>query len=757
MPRLTLRTLLAYLDDTLAPVEAKSLGRKVAGSDEARELVDRIKRVTRRRGLKTPVPADADDETADPNTVAEYLDNTLDPATVKQVEETCLGSDVHLAEVAAVHQILTLVLTEPVRVPPRANRRMYGLVESPASRPKRRPNKKLLPVSGTRPPELDRPEADDADAALLLGLKRYAASDSWAGRLALVGIGAALALILVCAVYMSLPHRGPNPPETSPGNSFAQLTPTPVPPPEGSVPKPKEVEPKPKEAEPKPTKKTTDEEPVVPAPKALDPTELSAALGAAVAGEAVAAGAAEPRPNLSDPIAPPDDKVAEIGRVETSRVLVVAQDPGAAGQWVRLKAKPEDDDPVLANVPVMALPGYKAHLLVGPRDKQVQVLLWGNVPEQVPYRVFESRVKFHQPPTGFDADLTLLGGRIYLKSKVTGADKKPAGAKVRVRVAREVWDITIPNAQADVLVELVSWFEPGTMYARKEGPAPRQEARVAVVAGTASLTAPRRFKTVPKLERKTQVDWNSGSGALSDPKPIASDLEADPNPPLDGEVLKIITRTLSDAATKVTDKNVVRQVVEGRLEPPPGTPDRDLVARLAVYTQAALADCTPAGGEHLKPLVDLLRSELPWLARQSAVTALTAWVARDPGNTAILRSVLVNKGLGEETDNEDAADRLLRLLRGFVSPTKPDPDRLDDLVKFLGDKEIPVREAALWNVLAVELETWVPLPLERGNVNVGAVGAAVNSEEYKKFLASWRTKVDALKKRPAPVPLPRPK
>ena len=40
MPRLTLRTLLAYIDDTLEPAEARSLGRKVAESEEARRLIE---------------------------------------------------------------------------------------------------------------------------------------------------------------------------------------------------------------------------------------------------------------------------------------------------------------------------------------------------------------------------------------------------------------------------------------------------------------------------------------------------------------------------------------------------------------------------------------------------------------------------------------------------------------------------------------------------------------------------------------------
>src|SRR5205823_1712222 len=81
---------------------------RVAESDAAQELIARIRQITRRRRLTTP-PASGPGA-LDANTVADYLDNVLPPDQVSDLEKTCLDSDVHLAEIAACHQILTLVL-----------------------------------------------------------------------------------------------------------------------------------------------------------------------------------------------------------------------------------------------------------------------------------------------------------------------------------------------------------------------------------------------------------------------------------------------------------------------------------------------------------------------------------------------------------------------------------------------------------------------------------------------------------------------
>ncbi len=124
--RLTLRTLLAYLDDVLEPSEAKEIGKKVQESPVAKALVGRIREVMRRRRLGA---AELEGPAAgiDPNIVAQYLDNTLPPDQVADIERVCLQSDQQLAEVAACHQILTLALAKPAEVSPSSRERLYVL------------------------------------------------------------------------------------------------------------------------------------------------------------------------------------------------------------------------------------------------------------------------------------------------------------------------------------------------------------------------------------------------------------------------------------------------------------------------------------------------------------------------------------------------------------------------------------------------------------------------------------------------------
>lgn len=155
--RLTLRTLIAWLDDTLTPAEVRTIGQQVSESPFAKDLVERVQRVTRQRRLT--YPGDLGSEPTDPNVVASYLDNELPSEQVADYEKRCLTSDVHLAEVASVHQILSLI-GQKAKVPTDAKLRMYRLVrgrettkEQPQPPPQPEPKqKKTKEAASSKPP-----------------------------------------------------------------------------------------------------------------------------------------------------------------------------------------------------------------------------------------------------------------------------------------------------------------------------------------------------------------------------------------------------------------------------------------------------------------------------------------------------------------------------------------------------------------------------------------------------------------------------
>ncbi|MGQ9504916.1 MAG: hypothetical protein ACUVQG_08910 [Thermogutta sp.] len=124
--RLTLRTLLAYLDNILDPEDAAELRRKIEESDVAKTILRRIRELLRKDRLEAP-DVYTGENSLDPNTVAEYLDNTLPAEQVADFEKICLESEIELAEVAACHQILTMILGEPAEVDPKTREKMYRL------------------------------------------------------------------------------------------------------------------------------------------------------------------------------------------------------------------------------------------------------------------------------------------------------------------------------------------------------------------------------------------------------------------------------------------------------------------------------------------------------------------------------------------------------------------------------------------------------------------------------------------------------
>jgi hypothetical protein len=460
--RLTLRTLLAYLDDTLPPDQAREIGQKVAESHVAQELMERIKKVTRRRGLTVP-PA-AGPERIDANTVAEYLDNDLPADRVAEVEELALNSDVHLAEIAACHQILTLVLGEPAHVPPTARERMYGLVQGKESEPHRRASR-----IGPPPFPGEAAAADDARAARRgVGYR-------------LVGAGILGVALAVC-IWLAMPERQPAPTLPPPD----QVTQAPPPNPESH-------------AEPAPTT-ATESKPDNPAPPPP-------------------AAAAEPKPPENPPPAPvtpprqPIDKVPDrspnyerkdAGQFTSKDAVLLVKD---GDRWIRAAA----DAKVTTAAPLLALPGSHADLKLG----SAHLTLWGGLPETTGWKTLDGQVTLHVPPAGFDLDFTLDHGRVYF------GVAKP-GAKVRARFADEVWDLTLADEQSEVMLDVSRLFAGEPVRRDGKGESPRTSASLAVVQGKAEVRVDAKTFKLTAPPGPAELTWDNKGPGVSQPVEFAA-------------------------------------------------------------------------------------------------------------------------------------------------------------------------------------------------------------------------------------------
>jgi hypothetical protein len=448
--------------------------------------------------------------------------------------------------------------------------------------------------------------------------------------------------------------------------------------------------------------------------------------------EPIVEGKKGPPPVLGDVVQPPLGGRSVIGALETSNpmidaiTIVLTRGPEPGLPWERLDMKSPE---LRTSDPVMALPGYKADIKL---NSQVLVHLWGNVPEQVAMKsmVMQSIVRFHPPAAGFDADLTLDAGRIYLTTL-----KKEGGARLRLRFSGETWDVSLADDRSEVMVQVHRAFIPGTPYAREGGEKPRTEAQLVVVRGSAGLNAPARFKN-EKLATWSRVEWDSTSGSLRAPKAI------EPNDPLSirvpliaGELGQASQKALSDAALKLTDRAGVRVLLEARINLEDA---RDaLASTFAIYGYAAIAD-GPDTRTLIANLYDQLKERGRIYARKAAVVGISAWLARDPVNTALFHEVVTTqKGVPE-----DEADLIAQLLRGYSSREKGDPAAVDRLVEFLDHPNLIVREAALGNLIAF-FDPDAARKQELGGLNVAARG----EPGYEKALKVWKVWGEEMKKK----------
>lgn len=214
MLRLTLRTLLAYLDDTLSPSQAREIGQQIAEEPSINDLVTRIRNVMRRRRLLAESP-DPDHADVDPNDVAEYLDSVLSPSRVAELEKRVLENDLDLAEVASVHQILSLVLGKPAEISSSAKERAYSLIKGRA-----KTHALLEPIGPKK-------TSSEPSTVEPIGSFNSGTASAPANRFGTSLVVLTLLVMLGVAVYYTVtnPHERPLPPVPGPAGEMASAKP----------------------------------------------------------------------------------------------------------------------------------------------------------------------------------------------------------------------------------------------------------------------------------------------------------------------------------------------------------------------------------------------------------------------------------------------------------------------------------------------------------------------------------------------------
>jgi hypothetical protein len=706
--RLTLRTLLAYLDDTLDPLQAKQIGQKLAESDTAQELVARIKQVIRRRRLASPPD--------DPNTIAEYLDNELTSEQLTEVEQTFLGSDSHLAEIASCHQILTIVLGEPAKVPPTAKQRMYALVKGRESIPYRKPQE----VAPTAQDQSD--ELSDTEEMLRLGVPPVERGQ-WRKVLLYVAGVAAIFAGLVVAIWQLLQGTSTNEPLKNGALVQADTT---------------RKKPPPKK-DTGVVEETTKKEPIT-AKNGTKVVKNSEPTTSKKKDTTV-------KPPVDVPLEPPSVQIAALGHYvapEPPRTSVVLQFEPKDKEWVRLVRQMKQAERIHSARPLVALPGYKGLVQL---DNGMRLTLWGNlmqynlhlegVVKEVPHAPrFESVVTLHQHSV-LDADLTLHRGGLILTNA-----KGERPLRVRVRFAnptnpehREIWDITL-DTKAEAMVNRKSYFPPGEPFfedrKRAERAGPVAEMDIFAIRGQVHLRTDHAQSTLYAPVDGTAdfcwMQWHSRRGWLNKGLPRKLDkmpdwlyeqlyLPKDIDAKLRDQVQETRDQMLAAAvsfSSDLSDKKIdlgLKKALQSA---------KGYKRMLAVHCYAAIDD--------LPSLVDALSDDKSHEIRYTAIDTLKYWMSYERDNEYLLHDQLLAT---RYTPIE--AKSLMWLFHDLTDEQLNERGIMDTLIDYLVAPKLVIRDLAHSNLIRR-----IPEGLKIGYSAVApADQRARGRDQWHKFYREW--------------------
>ena len=683
--RLTLRTMLAYMDNVLEPNESEELGRKIRESKFAGDLVQQIRTVTSKVRMDAP-KLDGKGMGHDANTVSEYLDSALPQDRVGDFERVCLESNKHLAEVAGCHQILTLVLGKPADVPDGLRERIYSLghaeadLEAPpvaAAKPKAKAPTKA--ASNGHPAIVTRTAGNVPD---YLRVGRSGSVWQFLGTLAAVFLLAALVLRLMGPFNSSHPvlalFNGPttvadaNQSTATTSVAPPTVTPSTVTPTNPSDRPVADEQPAASaatgsqgEAASKSGESTASQPqpPVAPVSTPSEPGPDPAKPIAATESEpkppaippvpdvpAIAADEPKPKPlpngpDVPKPEAPKPEPVAmDVGRF-LSDEHVLAHQVKDDGIWLRVPAR----SVLSAGERLISLPAFRPQIALA---SGVQVTFAG-----------ESAVQLSEPMEKDSSRMKVDYGRLLLVT--VGA----AGAQVELDLGGLRGVVTLVDADSAVAISVKKFLPPGT---DPDSMPPFPVVEIFNTYGRVTWEE----SDQPRVEIPTgQVRIYAGGDAPDNYGPFASPDWIDPKSilPIDRESQIVLERLL------VEDKALNLSLAEA-------------LEHRQVNVRSLAARCLAVLGE-FEPILNELNDPRQQAFWSGEFATLRSCIQRGPEAAARLKDALARS-------RPDQAPELYRLLWGY-SEDQLAKDEAVTLVKLLESDQMDVRVLAIQNLVAI--------------------------------------------------------
>lgn len=386
----------------------------------------------------------------------------------------------------------------------------------------------------------------------------------------------------------------------------------------------------------------------------------------------------QPEPKLNDrpnppppppPPSPPNEEVKEVGSYVAldQWVSVLLQRQGEAFPWTVLRPEAR----VSTACTLVSLPGYRSLIAL---DSGPHLTLWGNLPEfSASPPVLESVVMLHNPSPGIDLDFTLDRGRVLIVNR-----KKAEGpVHVRLRFLREAWELELPDAKSEVVVEL--WTLP-------HGATPQQPVTCLGLFAKGEVRVnktPRQSFTVNERSPRSWVSQQPTEVHRVDLTELPAWWTKPPDrtaPEVQKALLSLLDWSERLGGSNVTATSLV-STIKTQVQNVEDPDNQDV----GVFFLAAL--------DEMEPLVDFLNDRKNANVRGVTLFALQSWLSRGGQHAAELVRILERRG-----SSKDQAEHIVRLLHFYPPEALEQRKTYEDLIGCLDDEILLVRDLAYWHL-----------------------------------------------------------